>query len=54
MGRDKVLKKIESLREELNEGSSIIAMIDYEESPMRVFIDRNFEFKNVLFMERST
>jgi len=49
MGRDKVLKKIESLREELNEGSFIIAVIDYEEGPIRVFIDRNFEFKDVLF-----
>ena len=49
MGRDKVLKKIESLRERLSEGSSIVAVIDYEEGSMREFVARNFEFKEVLF-----
>lgn len=49
MGRDKVLKKIESLRRGLGGDSSIIAVIDHEEGPTRAFIDRNFEFKDVLF-----
>jgi uncharacterized protein (UPF0548 family) len=49
MGRDKVLKKVESLRRRLDRSSFIIAVIDYEEGPMRALIDRNFEFKDVLF-----
>jgi hypothetical protein len=49
MGRDKVLRKIESLRKGLSRNSSIIAVIDYEEGPTRAYIDRNFEFKDILF-----
>jgi len=49
MGRDKVLKKIESLRGKLIENESIIAVIDYEVGPMREFIDRNFEFRDAMF-----
>jgi len=49
MGRDKVLKKISALHRELGENDSIIAVIDYEMGPTREFIDRNFEFRDVMF-----